>query len=223
MEMKREIIMTVKWHCFLGHEVAWGVASCPKCGATCQEQSNVATTDIITSEQSLVVLEKQNEVLLKWLGSIAVTCTQDRVNCGDMLINARSALKEAEAIKKEAQRPLKDELKRVDGYFNPFIDKLTMGISAITKAMSDYDLAQEKEVDQSTGEITAVTTPKTTQANVGSFSKLDGFDIEVTDARLVPREYCEPSLVKLRAGFKLVDEIPGAIKIPKKIYQTRQK
>jgi len=96
-----------------------------------------------------------------------------------------------------------------------------------------------KEIDSGTGEISSVPIQeliplikpvepievrmpqKTIKSNVGSDTRIEGFDVVITDAKLVPREYCDPSLVKLRAGFKIVDIIPGAQKVPKNIYQTR--
>ncbi len=222
--------------CFNGHEVSQGIGNCPICGATAYPEE--PAQDLVTKE--LLTLEQHNEILLKWIVNVKISNTEDRKNCSDMLTNARAAKRNAESKLEDVLEPSKKEIARIKGIFKPFLEKVNAGINAITKAMSHWDFEQEckqkesieqatiHEINQETGEVTDIITQpvplitKTTKSNVGSDTKINSFDIVITDANLVPRQYCDPSLVKLRAGFKLVDTIPGAQKVPKIIYQTRE-
>ena len=193
-----------------------------------------------TPETALITLKQQNEILLKHLANIIITNKDERINVADMLITGRKAVKEVKAKLAELIQPAKDEQSRIKGIFDPFIQQLDDGIQSISKAMSNYDIEQDRiaheelmkslkpVVNDVTGEITDVVPstvdiqPKTTQANTGSFSKQDSFDVIIVEEDKIPRQYCDPSLVKLRAAFKSgVTEIPGALKQPKKVYQTR--
>lgn len=192
-------------------------------------------------DQAVLTLEQHNEILLKWIANIQIINQDDRKNCSDMLTNARGAKRDAEKALKEATEPAKKEIEKIKGVFNPFIDKLDTGIKAITQAMSTWDTEQERlarealeaakqdEVDLNTGEVVSIITEpvampqKTTRSHIGSDTRQDGFNIVITNADLIPRQFCEPSLVKLRAGFRIMDEIPGAQKVPKNVYQTRRK
>jgi len=192
-----------------------------------------------TPETALITLKQQNEILLKHLANIIITNKDERINVGDMLITGRKAIKEVKAKLAELIQPAKDEQSRIKSIFDPFITQLETGLLSINRAMSNYDLEQDQiarqaliesikdTVDTTTGEITETVgaleiQSKTTQANAGTFSKQDSFDVIIISPDLIPRQYCDPSLVKLRAAFKSgITEIPGALKQPKKVYQTR--
>lgn len=235
---------TIFYTCFNGHDVAWGITTCPVCGATAYPKTEEPVKEemdkpVDATEQALVILENRNQILLKWLSNIQITNKEERINCSDMLTNARQAYKEANVLRMELSEPSRKEIDRIDKIFKPFLDKINTGINAITKAMGSWDSEQERlakealqsatveELNQDTGEIIQVVTQpvdmpqKTTHSHVGSDTRREGFDIVITNPDLVPRQYCEPSMVKLRAGFKLTDTIPGAQKIKKTIYQTR--
>ncbi len=205
-----------------------------------QNQSQVSEDMGPSPEQAILTLEQRNAILLKWLVNIRIENQEQRKDCSDMLTNARQSKREAETLLKEAVEPSKLEIEHIKGIFNPFIEKLNTGINSVTKAMSEWDTEQERlqaealkqltedQVDTDTGEVVSVLAQpvqpisKTTKSDIGSDTRRDSFDIVITNADLIPRQYCDPSMVKLRAGFKLTDSIPGAIKAPKKVYQTRR-
>ncbi len=233
--------------CCNGHENdRFNGATCKICGAslptfnTDDVQETVQNNVQETPEKALITITQKNELLLKYLSDIKIETKDQRVSCSDMLTNARYAVKEAKEKLAELTKPFKDSIDDVKRQFNPFIDQVDQGILSITRAMSVWDFEQERlakealkaatitEVNPNTGELvdtaTQVEMPtKTVQSNVGSDTRREGFDIQVTDPDLVPRMYCTPDPVKIRAGFKLTDSIPGVVKIPKHIYTTRIK
>jgi hypothetical protein len=178
-------------------------------------------------QTALITLEKQNEILLRWLSQIMVTNCDERKSCSDMLTNARTALKEAKEKLAELTLPAKKEIGDINSKFKPFIEQIDTGIKSITIAISKWDFEQAilaREVNIETGELSNLPAPPaTTQNNFGSDTKVSGFDIVIDNPCEVERIYCDPSMVKLRAGFKIYDQIKGAHKIPKIIYQTRHK
>ncbi len=218
----------MKYICFEGHEVPQGVPICPKCGST---TSLVETVDPPTE---LMTLQEREAVLLKWLQNIQITNIEERKNCSDLLTNARRAQKDAKAKLKELLEPSET----IKEKFKPYLDKLDNGIKLVLAAMSAWDFEQERLARESmevteqfnpgTGEIyDIITMPvpmpiKTTQSHVGSDTQRDSFDIVIDNPDEVERIFCDPSLVKLRAGFKIYDSIKGAHKVPKKVYQTRK-
>ncbi len=235
--------------CFKGHFNNPGTPVC-WCGSTTYEDDIEATVQNPVQENVqtvLITLTQRNEILLKHLANIQITNNAQKTECEDMLINARAALKDGKSKLAELLEPLVREQETIKGAFKPFITQLTTGTESINNALGGYhqkqeNIAQEERnrilteqahviaMSKETGQICDMTVQplpevaKTSQANVGSVSYIDGFDLQITDASLIPRQYCDPNPVKLRAAIKSgVKEIPGVLVIAKKILQTRHK
>lgn len=200
-------------------------------------------TDPVIHE--LVTIEDREKILLKWLNNIQIASVEEQKNCEDMLIHARQVLKEADAKRKELHEPYKREIDRINDLFKPFMDKLSMGINSVMKALDSWRLEQRRIAEAAqmeamkkqaeavamskvTGEIvepiTEVipTVSKTSHANIGSVTYRKQIEVQVVNPDLVPRDLCEPSLSKIRKRAESgVREIPGVLITEKEIPVTR--
>jgi len=181
-------------------------------------------------------LESQQEILLRWLDNPQVTSDTEQKQAEDLLISARFALKQAEEKRKELTRPLDESKKRIIELFKPYVDKLSGGIDALNRALRHYHsekvaeaeatrlaaLAQEAsriaeakengEVIQPLNKPVAPELPKTSRTNLGKVTYREDYDIQIVDPALVPRDLCEPSMLKIRARVKSgITDIPGVL------------
>ena len=190
---------------------------------------------------ALAILEEKNLSLLGWLESVEITDKDQQKHAEDLLIHGRRAWKEADAEEKELLQPSKLEANGIKAAFKPYKDRLTNGVDIVSRGLSEWHrqeiLAAKAQRDQElavraeqmreaqeTGEIVqpieqhqvTPVAPKTSYTHLGSVSYVEGFDVSITNAALVPRDLCDPNLVKIRARANSgVKEIPGVLISPK--------
>jgi len=197
-------------------------------------------------QQVINDLEQSQQTLLKWMGELRITTNEEQRNAEDILISARRALKEAQERRMELTRPLDDSKKRIIELFKPYIDRLEQGINTVNKALVSYHEKKRIEVEaarmaalaeeaarfreaQETGEVIelpaippAEPVPTTSRAHFGSVSYREDYDIQIVNPNMVPRDLCEPSMVKIRARVKSgITQIPGVSITRKHITTTR--
>jgi len=155
-------------------------------------------------------------------------------------------LKEATDKRMDLTRPLDESKKRIMALFQPYMDKLQRGINGLNSALHQYHDKKVKEAEaarltalaeegariaaaRDTGEIiqplAKTPTPlpeKTSRTHLGSVTYQEGYDIQIVDPNLVPRDLCEPSMTKIRARVKSgITAIPGILVSAKYISTTR--
>jgi hypothetical protein len=188
-------------------------------------------------------LELKDKTLFEWVSKLEVTDESSQKNAENLLTDAKTAQKRATETQKFLLDPIRESEKRVRDLFRPYLDRLTLSISRINTLLGNYHFEQTKlakaeneylmaetaaklEDAKETGEIvelpTVVQAPvKTSRAELGTTSYLEGFDVEIINPDLVPRDLCEPSLSKIRARVKNgVKEIPGVLITVKTILRT---
>jgi len=191
-------------------------------------------------------LESQQELLLKWLDNPQVTNEPEQKQAEDLLIAARFAIKQAEEKRKELTRPLDESKKRIMDMFRPYLDRLNIGVTLLTRALQQYHAKQVAEAEAArlaqlavlaariaaakvTGEIVeplsqAITpaTAKSSRSNLGMVTYREDYSIEIVNPNLVPRDLCEPSMTKIRARVKSgITGIPGVLVSKKYVETTR--
>ena len=188
-----------------------------------------------TPETIIQQLELKDKTLFEWVGKLEVKDTESQKNAENLLTDAKTAQKRATEAQKFLLDPIRESEKRVRDLFRPYLDRLALGISRINTLLGDYHLEQTKlakaeneylmaesaaklEDAKETGEIVELPTvtiqapAKTSRAELGTTSYLEGFDIIIINPSLVPHDLCEPSLSKIKARVKSgVKEIPGVL------------
>jgi hypothetical protein len=189
----------------------------------------------MTALNEIMIIEQREESLLNWMVDLKVTNREEQNNCENMLIAARRVYKEADAKRKELQDPARQEIDEIKNQFQPFLDRLTTGINACDSALRKYhaeeqarihaeqlriaiEQAQNVQDAQVTGEVVTLPVaapqdvPKTSHANIGTVTYKKVLKVQIVNADLVPRQYCEPVMSKLNAAAKSgVKEIAGCI------------
>ena len=181
-------------------------------------------------------LESQQEVLLRWLNNPQVTNDTEQKQAEELLISARFAIKQAEEKRKSLTRPLDESKKRIMNLFQPYFDRLNIGVTLLTRVLQQYhalkveaaeaarltQLAQQAAriaAAKVTGEVIeplsqAITKaiPKSSRSNLGMVTYREDYNIEIVNPNLVPRDLCEPSMIKIRARVKSgITDIPGVL------------
>ncbi len=202
--------------------------------------------EIQNPQTAIAQLEENQSLLLPWLDTITVTSDDEQHNAEDLLISARRALKEADGTRRQLTRPLDESKERIIALFKPYTSRLSSGITNINTALDAYHRKKSIEAEaarlaalaeeaariahaKDTGEVIEplaqpiqVAVEKTSRANLGTVTYRDDYDIQIVDARQVPRELCEPSMPKIRARVKSgVTEIPGVLISKKYVTSTR--
>lgn len=202
--------------------------------------------EIGQSETVVTSLEREQEPLLRWLQTATVTNTEEQHNAENLLISARAALKVAQDKRRELTQPLDESKTRIIALFRPYTDKLALGIATLNSTLGAYHqqlriqaeaarqtaLAEEAariREAEGTGEILEplakpVQAPvaKTSRPELGTVTYRDDYDIQIINPSDVPRDLCEPSMVKIRARVKSgVTTIPGILISPKVISTAR--
>jgi hypothetical protein len=196
-------------------------------------------------ELALESLKTKDRDLLVYFESIEITNRDQPKNCEDLLILGRRAVKAAEDTQKELLQPIKEEEKMVRDLFRPYLSRWELALSRVSSALNNWHAKERKAAEElrieqmkaqaaaiaearETGEIIQLpnTTPmvvnKTSHAHVGTVTYRKDFDIQVVSPELVPRDLCEPSLVRIRARVKSgVIDIPGVLITEKTITVAR--
>jgi len=191
-------------------------------------------------------LQSQQEVLLRWLNNPQVTNDTEQKQAEEVLISARFAIKQAEEKRKSLTRPLDESKKRIMNLFQPYFDRLNIGVTLLTRALQQYHTLKVEEAEaarlaqltaqasriaaaKDTGEVIeplsqAITQaiPKSSRSNLGMVTYREDFNIEIVNPNLVPRDLCEPSMTKIRARVKSgITDIPGVLVSKKYVETTR--
>jgi len=184
---------------------------------------------------------------MDWIADHKVTSPETQKNAEDLLISARAARKQAEDKRKELTRPLDEAKARIIDLFQPYLNRLDIGINMINRELTNYHeslIALEREQErrameeqaarmneaQETGEIVEPAQPpslphvsKTSHAHIGTVTYRQEWDIKVVDPARVPRDLCEPSMSRIRARVKSgVINIPGVLVTPRTISTARK-
>ena len=199
------------------------------------------------AHQALAQLEQSSQPLMDWIADHKVTSPETQKNAEDLLISARAARKQAEDKRKELTRPLDEAKARIIDLFQPYLNRLDIGINMINRELTNYHeslIALEREQErrameeqaarmneaQETGEIVEPAQPpslphvsKTSHAHIGTVTYRQEWDIKVVDPARVPRDLCEPSMSRIRARVKSgVINIPGVLVTPRTISTARK-
>lgn len=192
-------------------------------------------------------LESQQEILLRWLDNPVVTNEPEQKQAEELLISARFAINQAEEKRKELTRPLDESKKRIMNLFRPYLDRLNIGVTLLTRALQQYhalkvEAAEAARLTQltqqaariaeakDTGEVIeplsqaiAPAAAKSSRSNLGLVTYREDLNIEIVNPNLVPRDLCEPSMTKIRARVKSgITDIPGVLVSKKYISVARQ-
>lgn len=191
-------------------------------------------------------LQSQQEILLRWLDKPQVTNEPEQKQAEELLISARFAIKQAEEKRKELTGPLDESKKRIMNLFRPYIDRLSIGVTLLTRALQQYhalkveaaeaarlaQLTQQAEriaAAKDTGEVIEPlsqsiipATAKSSRSSLGTVTYREDYNIEIVNADLIPRDLCEPSMPKIRARVKSgITDIPGVLVSKKYISAAR--
>ncbi len=202
--------------------------------------------EIQNPQTAIAQLYERQSSLLTWLDVVTVTNDDEQHNVEDLLICARRALKESDGTRRQLTRPLDESKERIIALFKPYTSRLSSGITNINTALDAYHRKKSIEAEaarlaalaeeaarvaqaKDTGEVIEplaqpiqVAVEKTSRANLGTVTYRDDYDIQIVDARQVPRDLCEPSMPKIRARVKSgVTEIPGVLISKKYVTSTR--
>jgi len=185
-------------------------------------------------------LQTKDKTLFEWIGRLEITDEASQKNAENLLTDAKTAQKKATEAQKFLLDPIRESEKRVRDLFRPYLSRLDLGISRISTVLGDYHQEQLKAARESetyaaaelaakiadaegTGEIVDLTPAetvhapaKTSRAELGTTSYLEGFDVKIVNPDLVPRDLCVPSMPKIRARVKSgVKSIEGVLITPK--------
>jgi hypothetical protein len=181
-------------------------------------------------------LQTKDKTLFEWIGRLEITDEASQKNAENLLTDAKTAQKKATEAQKFLLDPIRESEKRVRDLFRPYLDRLQLGMSRITLLLGAYHVEQLKIARESetyaaaelaakiadakeSGEIVDLTLAetvhapaKTSRAELGTTSYLEGFDIQVINPDLVPRDLCVPDMPKIRARIRSgIKEIPGVL------------
>lgn len=188
-------------------------------------------------ETIVASLEQSQQLFFKYAGTIRITTQDEQHNAEDLLIHARQSLKDAETKRKKLLVPINEARDRINKFFAPYTDKLSMAIQVVNTELQRYHTELTREAERArllalaeqatrmaeaeeTGEIIAVQTSenipdapaKTSQANLGSVTYREVIEVIIVNAALVPRDLCDPNLSRIRARAQSgVTEIPGVL------------
>ncbi len=157
----------------------------------------------------------------------------DLTLAADLLADVKGRNKRLAEMKEQATRPINEALKNIRGWFRPAEDKLAQIEQAIKASIATFTNAQEQarrdavkqlEASATSGEAqVALTALSTAQvAPVVGLSTRKIWQMEILDASAVPRQYCTPDEVMIRAAVTSgVREIPGVRIFEKTVVASR--
>ncbi len=173
----------------------------------------------------LQTLQESNATLIERLMTQVITCKEDQVCVQDNVILIRGNMDKVTMVKKGLLEPLNEGIRRINSLFNPLLNNMQEAEKAGTQKLSEWRISEqlrnESELNhyyetyqakvseaKQTGEVVQlaplpnINQPRTEHSNAGALNYSDDWDILVPHPELVPREYCEPSLRKLRNAVK---------------------
>lgn len=197
--------------------------------------------------EALQALVKQAETnFFPWVVDELVIQTDDQLkNANDMLGIGKKLEKVIEAQRVTDKAPVLAEAKRIDDEYKPVINRVHLGVSRLDAAVLAYHKKKKAEADallqmqmieeakkieesKATGEVyeapAAIVKPvtQTVRGNMSTTSVIQGFNYEIVDPDLVPRELCSPDIAKIKAKHKYDKlPVPGVLITPTERTSTR--
>ena len=142
--------------------------------------------DKIDKEKELMTIDINKEIALPTLA--------------EMGCKLQSLLKEYETAKKEAEKPLKKELQKINSIYNPKIEKIKelkeKIANKILPQITDSQLPMKKKINTDAGMVYIRET----------------LDFEIEDIDQIPKEYLVVDGKKIKEALKMGLEIPGVRK-----------
>ncbi len=184
------------------------------------------------------LIHKDNELFFNYVAveSLEITTLDQEKNCGDLLTYGRKAIKAAESRQKELLEPIKAAEKEIREPFKAYISRLELGVNRLNQALTAYHAKKENEaallaaealkVQRETGEVieAGVLEPvkQTVRTHVGTVTYRTILEVTVIDEKLVPREFCDPNITRLRKAAEAgIRDIPGVLIAEKQITVAR--
>ncbi len=164
----------------------------------------------------------------------AVTDDATAAHAARMARQAREILKAKDEERKTITTPLLEAKRATDAYFKPTLETIERIKRHYEQAIATYDRQREQAraavLVQSAAEISVgivPTEPIPEPVHVEKTSVRHGWEPEIVDPDLVPREFCSPDLKKIRDAIWYADthrppqDIPGVRFVPKSIVVVR--
>jgi len=197
--------------------------------------------------EALQALVKQAETnFFPWIINELIIQTDDELkNANDMLGIGKKLEKVIEAQRITDKAPALAEAKGIDDEYRPVINRVHLGVSRLDAAVLAYHKKKKAEADallqmqmieeakkieesKATGEVyeapAAIVKPvtQTVRGNMSTTSVIQGFNYEIVDPDLVPRELCSPDIAKIKAKHKYDKlPVPGVLITPTERTSTR--
>lgn len=191
----------------------------------------------LTPETAIQELTVQDQSLFQWVETCQVIDKDSQNNAENLLIGARAAFKRADGKRKELLEPVRETEKRITDLFKPYLSRLTTCIDKLNSALQHYHFEQIKAAQaeqdyilaeqaakyteaRETGEVVVLPSAemlapapaKTSRPDMGTVTYREDYDIQIVNPNLVPRDLCDPSMVKIRARVKSgIKDIPGVL------------
>ncbi len=159
------------------------------------------------------------------VASVAITNDAEKVYAAGLVVRIKRAHKQIDAVRDEFLTPLKEARAWVDAQFDPLRIQMKNAEDILKEMIGSYaqrQLVEQRRLAAKAAEMApkAVTREAFVQAmetvkqaapvKVEGVSTRPVWKFEVTDAALVPREFCSPDVTKLRAAVgDGAREIPG--------------
>ena len=177
--------------------------------------------------------------------SLSVENEEQFKNISDVLGVGKKITKNLEDARKEEKQPFIDGGKAVDDKYKPIQARISLGINLLDKALLSYHNKKKNEADallqmqmqeeakkieecKQTGEVYEApqaitqTVSQTVHGNMSTTSVIEGFNYEIVDDSLIPRDCCSGDLKKIKAKHKYDGlPIPGVLITPHSRTQTR--
>lgn len=155
---------------------------------------------------------------------IVILDENDEINRARELQALHAKTKQLEDARMRIKRPLLDAGKAVDDLFREPIALVNAAKDAVSRALGAYRQEQQRQKDALLAAAPAAATAAESRAlisagteeaiKIGGTRETVSFEIVITNAALVPREFCEPSEALARAAAVQADKNGTAIQIP---------
>jgi len=181
--------------------------------------------------KAVAIYEKKVSPLAQEADALVIKSPEDMTRATELLSKLNKTMDGVEEEEDKIVGPLKATIKVEQGRWKPFKDALKPAIDSLRKRMGAYQLAEDEKaaakkakiaerVGSGKGKLKLETAIEQADAVEGPESKIAtengsvGFrkdrKCEIIDATLVPREYCLPDLVSIRAAMKNgIEGLPG--------------
>lgn len=189
----------------------------------------MTTTELI--EQSVVRedIETANDTAAG-VTNFNVETGEAYAEAGAILAEIKMRRKRLETARDKIAVPIKEALDEVKNFFNPPIDKFKMITSAITAAMTRFEISEKERADRhltlvASGESADAVGLQVAVPKVDGMSSRVAYDIEIFDESKLPRDFLEPDVVAIRKaalGGQLT-EAHGVRLVEKRIITNRGK